>query len=233
MLELLNESLRLVNLPFTFLVIVVVIYWLLMILGVVGIDSLDADSGGLDLDADADVDMDLEVGGDGDTVAAPAHGIMAGALSFVNADRVPLAIVLSFFFVFLWIGMILGNHFVNPGKSILLGIVIFVPVYVGAVLATKVVTLPFVKFFGHLKSGGDAPVSMIGKTCRLLNNIEGDRIGQVEIVTEGAPWRLNVRAFRGEKLALGSEAVIVEHNREKGYFIVKGLDMPLSDEEDE
>lgn len=231
MLELLNESLRLVNLPFTFLVIVVVIYWLLMIVGVVGIDSLDGDGGGLDLDADGDVD--LEVGGDADTVAAPAHGIMAGALSFVNADRVPLAIVLSFFFVFLWIGMILGNHFVNPGKSILLGIVVLVPVYVVAVLLTKIATLPFVKFFGHLKSGGDAPISMIGKTCRLLNNIEGDRMGQVEIVTEGAPWRLNVRAFRGEKLALGSEAVIVEHNREKGYFIIKGLDMPLGDEEDE
>src|SRR5690606_3618928 len=99
-------------LPFTFLLIAVVVYWLTVIAGVVGVDSLD-----VDIDADADVDVGID--GDLDADADAGHhghtggtmGAFQGFLVLINAHHVPLLIVLSFFIASMWTGSMLGNYY--------------------------------------------------------------------------------------------------------------------------
>jgi hypothetical protein len=54
MLELLNQSLALVNLPLTVLLGLISVYWLLMVVGLIGSDSLNIDASATELGADID-----------------------------------------------------------------------------------------------------------------------------------------------------------------------------------
>ena len=58
MTELLTESFRLINLPFTILLILVIAYWLLVALGAVSGPTADAD---LDVGGDAHIDHDVDL----------------------------------------------------------------------------------------------------------------------------------------------------------------------------
>ena len=57
MIELFQESMRLVNLPFTLLAGVAVLYWAMVVFGMADLDVVDMD---FDFDTDIDVDADAE-----------------------------------------------------------------------------------------------------------------------------------------------------------------------------
>ncbi|HYW80462.1 MAG TPA: hypothetical protein VE890_12845, partial [Thermoguttaceae bacterium] len=59
MLELLQESIAPVNLPYTLALGLVMGYWALYLVGAIGSDVLEF--AGLDVDADVDVDVDADV----------------------------------------------------------------------------------------------------------------------------------------------------------------------------
>ncbi|CAM2065531.1 DUF1449 domain-containing protein [Sulfidibacter corallicola] len=87
MLELFQASLAWANLPITVLLGLILVYWLFVILGFVGMDSLDVDvetdvGFDADLDAGADVQVDVDAGMDAGIDAGMDAGIDAG----VDAD---------------------------------------------------------------------------------------------------------------------------------------------------
>lgn len=61
--ELLNMATSHVNIILTFLLVFTLIYWLLMIIGLVDLESVDLD---LDIDSDIDIDVDLDIDIDAD-----------------------------------------------------------------------------------------------------------------------------------------------------------------------
>ena len=79
--ELLKECCLAVNLPVTVMLVTVLGYWLMVIVGVLGLDALE-----LDLDVDGDLDADLDGG-----------GWLGSALEFLYLGDVPVVIVGSFF----------------------------------------------------------------------------------------------------------------------------------------
>jgi len=76
MIEFVNEAFQLSNLPATGFLLLISFYWLMVVLGAIGMDAID-----LDFDADVDVDID----GDFDTTA----GGFSSFAEFMHLAHVP------------------------------------------------------------------------------------------------------------------------------------------------
>jgi hypothetical protein len=193
------------NLPFTILLGLVVLFWLFTIVGAVGVDSLD-------IDLDADSDGDLSHFGD----------VPGALLRVVNAGSVPVTIVLSVLVVSLWVGMMVLNHYFNPGQSVWLGVGFFVVAFVGGVLVTKAITQPLVPFMKKLKQAEDA-APVIG-CVGVVRSIQIDsEYGQVEVERpDGAPALLNARLGPdAQPAARGSEVAIVAIDESTGVYLAR------------
>ena len=90
MKELLEFAFSGVNILPTILLIFVVIYWLIVLIGVVDVDTVD-------IDVEVDADVDLDVNG------------FASVLAFFNLDQLPLMIFLTFYAIPLWVVTLIGN----------------------------------------------------------------------------------------------------------------------------
>ena len=72
-LELMRFSFDMVNLPFTVLLLVVMLYWGCVIAGAMDLDFFDIDADAeVDMDADVDVDVDADLDVDHDADVAPS-----------------------------------------------------------------------------------------------------------------------------------------------------------------
>lgn len=208
MKELWEQAILPYNLPFTILLGLVVVYWLLTLLGALGVDSLDAD---LDV-SDASGDL-------GD--------IPAAMLRVVNAGAVPLTVVLSILILTIWIFSIALNFYFNTGQAMLLAGGLFLAAFVLAVVATKIITQPLVPLMRRLKAAEDtAPV--LGEVG-IVRSIQIDsQYGQVEVQRpDGAPALLNARLGPdSEPVPRGNPVAIVSMDDASGIYLVRAL--PLS-----
>lgn len=208
MKELWEQAILPYNLPFTILLGLVVVYWLLTLLGAIGADSLDAD---LDV-SDASGDL-------GDLPAA--------MLRVVNAGAVPLTIVLTILVLALWIISILLNFYFNPGHSLLVAGGFFLIAFILAVVATKIITQPLVPLMRRLKAAEDA-APVLGEVG-IVRSIQLDsQYGQVEVERpDGAPALLNARLGPdSEPVLRGNPVAIVSFDEASGIYLVRAL--PIS-----
>src|SRR5689334_13025861 len=96
MLEVFSEAIRPINLPFTILLGIVVLYWILVAVGAFG----------LDFGADGDIDADA-----GADIADADAGWFSHFLNFINVGEVPITIVLSFLTLSAWFLSIVVNYY--------------------------------------------------------------------------------------------------------------------------
>ena len=209
MKELWEQAILPYNLPFTILLGLVVVYWLLTLLGAIGLDSVDAD---LDVHV-----HDVHDGGHlGD--------IPATMLRVVNAGAVPLTVVLSILVLTLWMFSIVLNFYFNPGHSMLLAGGFFLAAFILAVVATKIITQPLVPFMRRLKAAEDtAPV--LGEVG-IVRSIQIDSsYGQVEVERpDGAPALLNARLGPdSEPVLRGNPVAIISMDEASGIYLVRAL----------
>ena len=197
-LELMRFSFDMVNLPFTVLLLVVMLYWGCVIAGAMDLDFFD-------IDADADVDMDADVDVDG----VEGGGFFA-FLRFFNVGEVPLMIVASVFVIVLWAGAITFNYQLNSSRSIVFSWLYWVPGVIAAGFVAKLLTMPLRRFFRMLASQTEDHEDLVGKVCTVVTSEVTEKFGQVEMDNEGAPVRLNARTRDGEVLARGDRALLLE-----------------------
>ena len=105
MLELLEQSLLPFNLPLTIALGAVMLFWLVVLMGFLSFDAIDLD-----------VAPEL---GDADVFSLTA---LIGKLT--NAADIPVTIILSIYTLFLWVSSVLGNYYLNPAQSNLIGLAI-------------------------------------------------------------------------------------------------------------
>ena len=223
-----------VNVPFTVMLGAVFAYWIMFIVGAVGLDSFDLDLD-MDLDADVDVDLDIDVSADvdvdpgldvdGDADVAAADGTTGGSLwisvlRFFNVGDVPLMILISVMVFCSWAMGVLGNHYFNPELSTGRSMLLLIPIVVLSLLVTKVVTTPVRKIFSHANAGVEAPMQMVGKTCVVTTGEVTPTFGQAQLAHEGPPITLNVRCPTDRSLSKGDEAVITDHDKESNTYTV-------------
>src|SRR5688500_10787093 len=123
MSELIPEAFRLINFPFTLLVILVTIYWSLVALGALSGPTPDAD---LDVGGDAHIDHDVDLDTMHHNVEGHHSGLghetghwWHGALKFVNLGDVPAMVVLSVLIVSMWALNVIANAYWTGGSPLL------------------------------------------------------------------------------------------------------------------
>lgn len=207
--ELFEAIFQSVNLPFTLLLILVVIYWLSVISGFLDFDALDVD---VDFDTDVDLDADAEVG---------TLGVVA---QFFGIGHLPIAIPFSVLFLCLWVGSVLLNDFFNPGMTWPRAGLLFIPNLFIALTLTKICCQPLIVLFRKLNHQPEDHLQAVGSICTIISPRVDGGLGQAEVPTDGAPLLLTVRREAGPVLERGDEAVVVSRDPNKDCFIIRKLE---------
>ncbi|MEH0155219.1 hypothetical protein V6R21_13820 [Limibacter armeniacum] len=202
-MDFLIAALQPINLPYTILMAVVALYWLSVIIGVLDFDTFD-----IDLDADADIEVDGEI------------GAMAQVLHYFNIGELPLMIIFSFWFLFMWVGSVLTNHYLGNDSWLIAGAILIPNAFVSLML-TKYATKPFQKAFSHLTKEEDT--SVIGKECKLIIPASLDKKGQAEVYTSGYHQRVYVKPLDDKKLQKGDTALIIEFDEQQKCYLIEPL----------
>src|SRR6478735_8232183 len=168
MFELLQESIRIPNLPATVLLLIVLVYWIINLVGI----------------------FDLEILGDG--VDVDGHDVDADHDSFLGKTfdfgDLPITIVFSFFALFFWMGTILCNHYLGNG-SMLIALVIYIPCIIVGFIITRFISIPLAKGYNwlndHSEEAEDA--DLCGSVCTVTIEANATSKGQGEINRNGDP----------------------------------------------
>lgn len=250
MLETLKIALTGVNVVPTFLLGLVLFYWLIMILGLVDLELFDIDADadvdldvdvGVDVDADVDVDVDVDADVDVDTDvdvdadadvdtdvdAGAGHGHGGGGFFralfiFLNVAYMPFMLVFSILVFFIWLIAMMVNvlPFENGGT---MAAILLIPNILVSMVLTKLVTWPLIRFFKDVKVDIDSGAETVGRTCRLLGDLPPDRLGQAEISDAGNHLVINVKTTE-EGMEKGDSALVLSKDKEKNYYMVVKFD---------
>ncbi|MEQ9442520.1 MAG: DUF1449 family protein [Cyclobacteriaceae bacterium] len=207
MKELFTAAVSAPNLIPTLLLAFVLIYWLVVLLGAIDIDSLDVD---LDLDTDVDVDADV----DGHLSGAGFDGVLA----FFNLGQIPLMVFLSFWILPVWVLSVLGNHYLG-NSSFLIGLLVLLPSLVAGLFIAKFLTTPLVKVFAGLNQ--EANETVIGKICTITSQASNLKVGQARVQTSGAPLLLNVKTYEGITLDRGETGMVIEQQEGRNIYFIE------------
>lgn len=193
----------------TALLLFVVLYWIIVILGVVGTDFLD-----FDLEMEADVDSDLEIEGDGLEVSW-----FNNVLQFFNLGKIPFMIWLSFLVLPLWFITINLNALLGF-ESFLAGLLIFLPSLFGGLFLAKILTWPFVKVFEKLDED-QKPKEIIGRTGIVTSSASASSRGMAEINYNGSFLRMMIRCHEGQSVKKGDEVLFIRKLNDRGVYLVE------------
>ncbi len=201
-------------LPFTILLILVILYWIFTMIGAVGVDFLSFDF--MDETADGAAEGMMEGGG----------GILQGLLSFLNVGAVPVTVVGSLTILQMWFLAFLYFAYVVPALSGFAPFLLLAAVGIGialvcGLLLTGLTSRPFRNMFKVETQHGQH--HLIGQVCIIKTSCVTESFGQAEVTTPGAPLLLSVFCDEENNLAKGDEAVIVGYNEARGIYHVKPM----------
>ena len=205
--EIFEQALLAHNLPLTIVVGLFMLYWILSMVGVFAVDSIDFD---MDIDADGDS-------------AGHLPSPVASALQFVNAADVPLMVILSFLSIFMWAGSMMANYYFNPQLLDWLIIVIFFASFVVSVILVKIITKPLVPIFKKMKELEKAEPAVGGTATVISKEVDG-KYGQAEQKrSQGAPAILTCITTEERPIPRGTEVAIISYDKETGIYKIRTL----------
>jgi len=218
------------------LLIGMLLYWLMVIAGVVGMDAIDI---GLDLDADVDVGLDVDPGIDVDLDGGSLDGgpqtSMGSGSSTTGGDsalrsvfeyfylaEIPIVIVASFLVLYFWIFTILTNHYTNLDQKFWISAAWFLPNVFASLVLLRFSMMPVAILFRKPPPENKTRDELLGLTGRVTTSEVTSTFGQIEIKPVNEPEiLLNVRTRANEALARGDQATIISFNRDDGTFLVE------------
>lgn len=184
---------------FGVLLVIVIGYWLIVLLGVVGEGLFDGDV------------PDSDVG-------------MAGMLGAVGLGGVPIAAVLSLWIAFGWFGSFIGVVFLGDVDALdefaepLTAAGVLVLAIVAGYAATYLLVIPL----RRLMPRPDPPPQrsdLVGRTSVVRTTTVDHQHGQAEVTAEdGSSAVIQVRQTGGEPLHAGSSALIFDYDADGEYF---------------
>ncbi len=217
--QLFQEAFATENIVLTVLLALLLMYWLLVIIGGLDIESLDFDFDA-DMDVDLDADLDLDVDADGADGATVGGGFWISTLQFFNVGEAPLMIILTVLVTCMWAISILSNYYLNDG-SLNLAAVFLLANFVGSLFITKIITTPIARLYRKIKSNYAEAVDYLGRTGKAMTPLKGDRLGQAEIIVENSSLRINVKSIGGIEIERNSDIEVVGERPDEGYYLIK------------
>ncbi|WP_439879820.1 hypothetical protein ACSX1A_11625 [Pontibacter sp. MBLB2868] len=205
MTELLQASFSTVNIIPTAFLVFTLLYWVIVIFGLLDLDFLD-----IEVEAEADLDAD----------GISAVTWLNSALAFFNLGKIPLMVFLTFLALPFWVLSILANYYLNNGST-LLGAVYLIPCFIAALFISKILTMPFVKLFAALEKEHESAVTIIGQICTVILPANATELGQATVKTNGAPLLLNVKTTHGGAVKKGETALVIDFNNENNFYLIE------------
>jgi hypothetical protein len=190
---------------FSFALLVVIGYWVLVMLGGLGIDALDGDS---------------DAGSDGD-------GADSGVLHGLGLGGVPVTVVLSLLIAVAWFVSLAGTVLLDgvdaPGLALaLLSVAVLVVAVVCAWFVARLLLVPLRRM---LPSGQEpSRTDFVGLTCVVRTGRVGADFGQAEVTArDGSSAIVQVRQTGADQLTAGSTALIYDYDANGEFFWVTPL----------
>jgi hypothetical protein len=227
---------------FTVMLIVIVLYWLMVIVGAIGVDILHiGEAAGAKLEGMVGGAVEGKIEGIvGGAVEAKIEGAVeskieglaepggGGFLATLGFGKVPATVVISSLVLWSWalcmLGARLGAHLGLPGWSLQL----LAPV--AAVFLSGLLTGLIVQVISRLL-GHHEPVrraDLVGKLCTITTGRVDAGFGQALISEHGIDLTVDVRCDPPNSLRRHAQAVIVGHDVEHNYYTVEAYDQPLA-----
>ncbi|MFZ5830516.1 MAG: hypothetical protein ACOY3P_10525 [Planctomycetota bacterium] len=216
MLEVFQTAVALPTLPYTILLVLVLLYWLLFLVGAAGADLLD----GVDLDVDADVDVDADADAE---LASGSAGWLAPLLQFFFVGEVPLTVIFSILIIAMWTMAMIVNYYLG-GTRLWVGLALFPALFFVGLVFTRAVLTPIAPYLKRVLAQEGDKIDLVGKRCTIHSIEATSAYGQAEVPMRGAPLLLNVRTNEGIVLKRGEEAVICRYDETARAYVVTGFD---------
>ena len=243
MTEFLSAILSVPTVVFTVLLLVVVLYWLMVIVGAIGVDVLHfGEAAGAKLEGMVNGAVEGKIEGVlGDAASGAVEGHtegMTGRLEAVSSGggflamlgfgKVPATVVISSLALWSWALCVLGVR-VSIGLGLpALAMDLAVPVvavFLGGVLTGLVVQV-IGRFIGKHEPLRRA--DLVGKLCTITTGRVDAGFGQALISEHGVDLTVDVRCDPPNSLRRQTRAVIVGYDAEHQYFTVEAYDQPLA-----
>ena len=206
MQEFLDLSFSGVNIIPTVLLFFVLIYWIIVILGVIDVDTLDID---IETEVELDMDGDLEVDGEG----------LSSVLSFFNIGHMPLMIFLSFLAFPMWVLSLCSINFIGV-ENILINSGLLLASFVVSLFIAKFLTTPIAKFYMKLRLQDEA-INPIGKQCKVLLTVKSDSYGQAEIKANGTSILISAITRDGIEIKKGESALVIDYIKDGNHYLIE------------
>ncbi len=231
--EFLAASLSFPTVVFTVLLGIAAVYWLLVILGALGLDMLDADGGGDHAGHDLGHGDAGHVHADGHAEGPGHHDVPASLLSsfFVTLrlDSLPLTVTLSLVFFWAWLVSHTSTHYwLGYQAHWALELALLLVALLVAVLLTSLAARPIAPMF-RSKSGARRS-ALIGKIVRIDTSRVDATFGNATAEDGGAGLIVQVRCESPNKLGRGDRALVVSYDEAREAFEVTPIDDILSEE---
>lgn len=194
----------------TALLLFIILYWVIVIFGLLGTDFLD-----FDIEVDADVDGDFDTG----AIASADISWINNVLLFFNLGKIPVMIWLSFLTIPLWIICVNVNGFLG-NSNFLIGLIVFVPALFISLFVAKFFTWPFVKFFNKIDE--DSKVKeIIGKVGTVTTSASHDSKGMAEVNYNGSFLRLYILTREGTEVKKGERVLFIQLLGANGVYLIE------------
>lgn len=219
MIELLNAAVHPVNIIYTILLGISIVYWFSVILGI-----FDAATFDIDIDIDVDVDVDVDMDADADV----GGGVLANALHFFNFGQMPFMVIMSFLNLFQWMLALPANHYLGHYTTLFaLGAIL--PILAVSLILTKVFTTPLIPLFAQLDTH-EEPVEYIGQTGIVTLSPTHEKAGQAEVTYEGNTLIITIRVPEDKALPKrGDEILVIAEAADKTHYLVQKFLPELSE----
>lgn len=220
-MELIQAAFSSVNLVYTTLFCLILLYWLTVFIGFLDFSSLDIDVD-VDADVEVDVDIDADIDADADTGVSSGGSVFLSFLAFFNIGKVPFMIFMSFFALFFWVIGILGNRYIGEG-SVNFGLIWFLPNLFVSLLLSKFATQPLRGVFKDQENEFNTSKDILGKICIAKFPVDANSVAQAEVPSQtgGASITIKVRTNEGMTIAKGEKGLVIDYDEEKNIYILE------------
>ena len=215
---------------------VVLVYWISVIVGALGIDVLDGDVqvdlggalGGADGALEASPEGAADGAADGALEAGEGTTGLAAALAILKIGQVPLTIVISLLVFWAWTFAMVASGLFGHGLGWLAGSGLLAGSLVGSFFASALSVRPLAPLFvAH-----EAPTrrSLIGRICEITSGAVDARYGQASVADGGAGLIVSVVCERANGLKKGDQALLIEFDPSRDQYLVEPVDELLPEE---
>lgn len=199
---------------FSFLLLVVIGYWMVVLFGGLGVDALDAGRHGIGTEGAESADG---AGTDGaDSGAGLSDAGLSGLLTAAGLGGVPVTVVASLLIAVAWFASLAGTVLL-PGAA--LAVVVLIAALAVAWLTTRLLVSPLRRVFRT--DSGPSRNAFVGRLCVIRTTRVGTDFGQAEVhAADGSSAIVQVRQTGTDPLGTGSTALIYDYDPDGELFWV-------------